>query len=38
LRLVVHCRGFLPSLLLNVTEDYRKLGEMANGREYLARA
>ena len=30
--------AFYPSLLLNVAEDYRKLGDLANAGEYLARA
>ena len=30
--------AFYPSLLLNVAEDYRKLGDLPGAREYLARA
>lgn len=29
--------AFYPSLLLNVAEDFRKLGDLAKAREYLAR-
>ena len=30
--------AFYPSLLLNVAEDYRKLGQLAKAREYLGQA
>lgn len=31
-------RGFLPSLHLNLAEDYRKLGDVARAREHVNRA
>lgn len=31
-------RGFEPSLHLNLAEDYRKLGDLAQAREHVARA